>query len=320
MILITGGLGFIGLHTARALLDLGESCVLTRYQSDRQPGFLAGEFGSRVLVEQVDVNDRKAVLDLGRKYEITGIVNLLSGGFLRPVPEMYDDVRTATAALLNVLEAAREWQVSRLAVASAIGVYAGAGPSPWREDLPLPLSATHSIELTKKWSELLSSFLGAQSGVEVVNLRIGGIYGPLYRNISSPFGILGRLVHAAVKGEVPEFPEHGRPYADDGIDWCYVKDCGRAIALLQTADRLAHGLYNVGAGQPTTNGDIVAAIRQAVPDARIDLPAGRDPAGLGEPVCLDTGRLHADTGFTPAYDAARGVADYVAWLRAGNQF
>jgi UDP-glucose 4-epimerase len=312
MILITGGLGFIGLHTARALLDLGQPCVLTRYRSNRRPSFLKGAF-----VEPVDVNDRDALLALGRRYEITGIVNLLSGGFLRPVPDLYGDVRTSTAALLNVLEAAREWQVSRLAVASAIGVYAGAGPSPWREDIPLPLTATYSIELMKKWSELLSSFVGRQSGIEVVNLRIGGIYGPLYRNISSPFGTLGRLVHAAVGRDVPA---HERPYADDGIDWCYVKDCGRAIALLQTVDRLAYDVYNVGAGHPTTNAEFVAAIRKAVPDARIDLPPGRDPAGLGEPVCLDTGRLHADTGFTPAFDATRGIADYVAWLRAGNDF
>jgi len=33
MILITGGLGFIGAHTARALLDLGESCLLTQHRA-----------------------------------------------------------------------------------------------------------------------------------------------------------------------------------------------------------------------------------------------------------------------------------------------
>jgi nucleoside-diphosphate-sugar epimerase len=37
MILITGGLGFIGLHMASALLDMGETCVLTT-PSYRYPG------------------------------------------------------------------------------------------------------------------------------------------------------------------------------------------------------------------------------------------------------------------------------------------
>jgi nucleoside-diphosphate-sugar epimerase len=40
MILITGGPGFIGSHTARALLDLGESCVLTPHRVARRPEFL----------------------------------------------------------------------------------------------------------------------------------------------------------------------------------------------------------------------------------------------------------------------------------------
>lgn len=46
MILITGGLGFIGLHTARAFLDAGESVVLTRYRSARVPEFLQHDVGN----------------------------------------------------------------------------------------------------------------------------------------------------------------------------------------------------------------------------------------------------------------------------------
>ncbi|HEX6467521.1 MAG TPA: NAD-dependent epimerase/dehydratase family protein [Streptosporangiaceae bacterium] len=33
MILLTGGLGFIGSHAARALLDLGEDVVVTRHRT-----------------------------------------------------------------------------------------------------------------------------------------------------------------------------------------------------------------------------------------------------------------------------------------------
>ena len=50
MILITGGLGFIGSHTTRAMLDLGESCVLVQRRAAAVPDAFAGR---RVFVEQV---------------------------------------------------------------------------------------------------------------------------------------------------------------------------------------------------------------------------------------------------------------------------
>jgi UDP-glucose 4-epimerase len=40
MILITGGLGFIGLHTARRVVDAGEQVVLTLYRMRREPDFI----------------------------------------------------------------------------------------------------------------------------------------------------------------------------------------------------------------------------------------------------------------------------------------
>ena len=41
MILVTGGLGMIGAHTARALLDLGEDVVVTSHRSGGVPSFLS---------------------------------------------------------------------------------------------------------------------------------------------------------------------------------------------------------------------------------------------------------------------------------------
>ena len=62
MILITGGLGFIGSHTTRALLDLGESCVLVQRRAPLLPADLAGEAGQRVFAEQADLTDLAALL------------------------------------------------------------------------------------------------------------------------------------------------------------------------------------------------------------------------------------------------------------------
>lgn len=67
-----------------------------------------------------------------------------------------------------------------------------------------------------------------------------------------------------------------------------------------------------------TNREVAAAIKELVPDALIELPESRRPAGSGQPAWLDITRLREDTGYQPAYDTGRAVADYLAWLREGH--
>jgi nucleoside-diphosphate-sugar epimerase len=67
MILVTGGLGMIGAHTVRALLDLGHEVVVTAHRRTEVPSFLAG----KVTVETLDVTDRDAVLALGARHDIS---------------------------------------------------------------------------------------------------------------------------------------------------------------------------------------------------------------------------------------------------------
>jgi UDP-glucose 4-epimerase len=311
MILITGGLGSIGSHTARALLDLGESVVLTAHRSTDLPGFLAGEPAGRVVVEPLDTRDEAAFLAIGERHEITGIVHLAAAPHDLPDPVEY--LRADTLGLLAALKAATAWGVRRLSVASTIAVYAGVDEVPWREDAALPAVAPHQIPVFKRTAELFAALAGESAGFAAVALRIGTVWGPLGLP-DNPFFALPRLLSAAVRGEDPDFvPPRPPAYAEDATDLCYVQDCGRAIALLMLAERLHHRTYNVSSGRLVPYREVVAAINAAVPGADITLPAGRNP---DRPVdnYLDTTRLHEDTGFRPEYDVARAVKDYVAWL------
>ncbi|MGP8304465.1 NAD-dependent epimerase/dehydratase family protein [Streptomyces inhibens] len=313
MILVTGGLGFIGSHTVRALLDLGEDCVVVQRRARELPAVLAG---ARVEVEQTDVADRDALLKIGQRHHITGIVHLAGSYPWPPVPDApIEATRQALGGLLNIAQAAQEWGVRRLGVASTIGVYFGANnDGPLREDAPLPMSASVSIPTFKKIGELLGGFLADTTGIDIVNYRVSGTWGPLGH--PDPFFAAPALIHAAARGTAPDLSHLvGPAFAEDGLDLNYVKDTGRAIALLQLAEQLNHHTYNVGSGRATTNAQLIEAIKKVVPDAQVELPTG----GAAPHLVLDISRLREDTDYQAEYDTERAVSDYIAWLRAGNK-
>ena len=310
MILVTGGFGSIGAHTALALADLGEQVVVTRHRRAAPPSFLEG----RVAVEQADLSDLGSLRALGDRHEITAIVHLAAVALEEPDAIAF--MRRNTAMLLNALEVARTWGVRRFAVASSLGVYIGTPGPRWHEDLALaPATSPNSILAFKKSVEAITPQVLEGTGVEPITLRIGTIWGPL-GHPDSPFLALPRLISATVRGEDPDLtPPRPPGFADDGGDRCYVKDCGRAIALLMRAEPLQHGTYNISSGRPVANREFVAAVNAAVPGAEASLHAGRNPDAPADDPYLDTTRLVRDTGFEPAFDVQAGVADYVAWLR-----
>ena len=318
MILISGGLGFIGSHTARALLDLGQSCVLTRHRRAHVPDFLEQEVGRRIVIEQLDWTDTASVLQIGKRHEITSIIHLAAPAV---TPDRISYAGATTHALLNALRAGRELGVGRVAIASSIGLYIGVTQTPFPEELPLPMITNDPVAVLKKSAELLAGLVAHAEEFELISLRISTIWGPLGPP-DTPFLALPHLVHAAAGGIAADLSRlHDTPYADDGVDLCYVKDCARAIALLVTAETLSHRTYNVGDGRPTTNTEVLAAInavRHSAPTA--DCPTGTRSAGPGHDTYLDITALRQDTGYRPAYGLERGIRDYLEWLASGHEW
>lgn len=312
MILITGGMGFIGLHTARAFLDAGEDVVLTWYQTWRAPDFIAPELGKRVFAERVDITSPHDVISVALKYNVTGIVHLAVPGLgvLSPA----EDFRVNMLGLINILEAGRVAGVKRVSLASSVAVYTGVAERPFREDMPLRMYGASPTEVWKKSLEIIGLHYGERTGMSVVALRIGLIWGPLYHSMAN---LPSRFAHAAIKGVPSDQVGRGGgivPFEEDGGDFCYVKDCARGIQMVHMGENLRHTVYNVAGGKTVTSKDLADAVKRVIPDAQLAMKPGKGPTWRPNPY-QDLTRAREDVGYEPQYDVFSGMADYLEWLR-----
>ena len=78
MVLLTGGLGYIGSHTAVELMAEGHEVVIADNLSNSRVEVLEGIeriAGKRPVFERVDLADRKAVLELCSKHHFEGCIH-----------------------------------------------------------------------------------------------------------------------------------------------------------------------------------------------------------------------------------------------------
>jgi UDP-glucose 4-epimerase len=214
---------------------------------------------------------------------------------------------------LNILEAAKLFDVRRVSLASSVAVYGSLPEGPFREEALLPVHSGNPTETFKKALEILGLHYASRTNVEVVALRIGSPFGPLYHSLAAP---TSRICHAAAKGVPTDFTgvRRGAPYEEDDTGAFYVKDCATAIQLLQMADKLSDQIYNISSERPMTYGEFVEAVKAVVPDAQVSLQSGHSPRHRPR-AYMDITRIKESVGYRPQYDIARAVKEYIDWLR-----
>ena len=310
MLLIIGGMGFIGMHTVRHVLDAGEDVVIGAHSSRREPELFRDEIGKRVHIASVDVTNPLSIVEAVSKHGVNRIAHMVAPrlGSLSPG----DEYRTNMGGLINVMETARICGVDRVLVASSQSVYLGLKQGPFSEDSPLPVATGNATEAYKKSFETLGSLYASQTGISVVYMRIGSIYGPLYY---SGFNLPSRMTRAAVTGNPPDYGRGGVPFADDLTDWTYVKDVSKGVQLLSMADTLSHTTYNIGSGRGTANQEIAEAISAAVPGVNFELQPGKSPNYRPDPF-MDISRIGEELGYAPQYTIGPAIAEYAEWMRS----
>lgn len=314
MIMITGGLGFIGGNLAKHLLDKGERVLLTRNRNVNISSLLTPYMGKELEVAPLDVTQLTTILDAIKKYKVTSIVH--GAAIVEGRGSLYQAMGINVTGCANILEATRLMDVGRVTFISSEGVHQGRKETiPLKEEEWFWARSDRYIPVTKKMAELLFFIYQNEYGIDMVITRPSRIYGPLYTAGRNP---ILRMVQAAVKGGETAFKDVN---AEESHDFVYVRDCARALALIHLAERPKHAIYNIGLGRLHSFGDVARTLEKIVPGPSLKLGTGVAAITKTEydiHTCLDNTRINEEFGYVPEYDLEKGLAALVAWTQDGR--
>jgi nucleoside-diphosphate-sugar epimerase len=317
MILITGGLGFLGANLARLLCDSGEAVLATSNRNTVVPILLSSFVDRSLKIIPLDITSLEKVLQAIKDFAVTGIVHAAVRSEKGDTP-LYDAMNANIVGTINVLEAAHRAGIQRVIFVSSEAVYQGmTDTTPFKEEEKLLITSDRYIPGTKKAGEILCLMYAKRYGMEVISARATRMYGPLYQGVRN---LAGHMVENAAKG-IPIALANQDPA--EAHDVLYAKDAAQAVMLLLKAPTLRHRIYNVGFGRLVSLSEFADAIKKWLPKTEIHLGDGPGPltstkTPMDINACVDISRLHEDTGFTPEFDPVRGVEHYIKWARDGN--
>lgn len=244
-VVVTGGAGFIGVHSVEALLAAGADVLVIddlRHASYRP-------LPERAQLEEADVAEEPARAAI-EAWRPTAVLHLAAqGGVNRSWREPALDAHINVLGTVSVLVAAIAAGCRRVVVASSGGaLYGAAQRLPTPEDEPTqPRSPYGTAKLSIE--HYLSHFTRAGS-LDALALRYGNVYGP-GQDGTGEAGVVAISSHRLLAGNAPVIRGDGAQTRD----FTYVGDVVAANTLALASRET--GAINIGTGRETAIGDLV---------------------------------------------------------------
>ncbi|MCX7887290.1 MAG: NAD-dependent epimerase/dehydratase family protein [Verrucomicrobiae bacterium] len=342
-VLITGGAGFIGSHTADELLRAGYEVRLldnltppVHDGSGRWPAWLPPE-AEKLLGDVRNAEDWRRALE-GVDY----VVHLAAYQDLLPDFSRFFHVNSVGTALLYEVVVAERLPIRKVLVASSQFVYGEGryhcakdgevfpdGREPWRlakglwEPVcpqcggaiqPLPLQERHAnpknqYSISKYSQELVAIALGRNHGIPSVALRYSIVQGARqsYRNAYS--GVLRIFTLSNLAGRPAPVFEDGRQLRD----FVNVCDVARANRLVLESEAADFGVFNVGGGRGYTVLEFAQIVAEETGTNMVPQITGEYRVGDTRHSVSDISKLK-QLGWQPVKTPRDSVREYLAWI------
>jgi UDP-glucose 4-epimerase len=244
-VVVTGGAGFIGVHSVEALLEAGAEVLVVddlRHASYRP---LPAE--AELAVADIAEAPARATIE---DWKPAAILHLAAqGGVNRSWREPAEDAHINVLGTVSVLTAALAAGCRRVVVASSGGaLYGAAKRLPTLEDEPTqPRSPYGTAKLC------IEHYLGLftrTGSLDALALRYGNVYGP-GQDGTGEAGVVAISSHRLLSGKAPVIRGDG----SQTRDFTYVGDivAANVLGLASTVT----GALNIGTGRETAIGDLV---------------------------------------------------------------
>jgi nucleoside-diphosphate-sugar epimerase len=314
--LITGGLGFIGLHLARTLAEAGCRVDLVDNLSrgawdDFAQQLLAGpdiRFFQRDLLHAESLpgfdTDYHYIYHLSA---ILGVQNVLRD----PLTVLRDNV----SMVFHVLDLARrQTQLRRFVFFSTSEVYAGTlqhfgltFPTP--ETTPLALTSLESQRTSYMLSKIYGEALCQQAGLPFTIVRPHNIYGPRM-GLAHVIPELLQKAHVSADGQAVDVfsVDHRRTF-------CFISDAVELIRRAAENPECLSETLNVGTQGPEVSIEELARLIFKVVGKELTIRPQAATPGSPTRRCPDMTKTQSLTGFTPMVNLTDGVGRTYDWYR-----
>lgn len=310
-ILLTGGAGYIGSHTAAELLQEGYEVVIADNFSNSSPKVvkrLEELTGKSVTVFNADISDKKALEEVFRKSRIDGVIHFAG---LKAVGESVKQplryYRNNLDCTLTLLETMDIFDVNTLIFSSSATVYGTPEKLPLTEDMKTgPCSNPYGS--TKLFIEqIIKDACISKPKLSAVLLRYFNPVGahPSGRIGEDPSGIPNNLMPFISKvavGKLKKLSVFGDDYPTrDGTgvrDYIHVVDLarGHAAALHYCEKHRGAGVFNLGTGVGYSVMDIIRTFEK-VNEVKIPFEiTGRREGDIPE-MYADAGKAEKELGW-----------------------
>ena len=309
--LITGGLGFIGYHLAKLLLDEGEEVVLFDVVSESK---LTKDIRDRVSIVRGDLSNWVQVLDAVKDNNISCIFH--AGAVLPPISEQCPAAAYAVnvTGTFNILEAARLFGVDSVIYLSTLATFGLDVPPIVPNDASQRPPNMYGV--TKVCGERLGEYYHSRFGINFRGVRFPPLIG---------LGRFGSAQSAYTYLAVQE-AAMGRPYTiyvdkSTKIAILYVKDAARSLVDLKKAEegKLTRRVYNLY-GFTIAAQELVDRVKRYIPEAQIDFKPDQAMIRAVEnlPERLDDTLAREDWDWSPHYSLDQAVENFIEEVRANK--